>query len=313
MVRLSHHMLPLALLVFAIGPRCANATATLPLIIAHRGGLAEAPENTLMAIRHAVASHADMIWLTVQLSADGVPVLFHDDDLSATTDGHGAVASLPLAALQTLDAGYRFKVMVAGKITTPDRGRGVTLPTLAEALQAIPDGIPVILDMKALPAPRQAKAVASVLDRLDAWPRVRIYSTSATYQEAFAAYPKARMFETRDATRSRLLAAALASRCLPPPASGQWAAFELSVPLTVTEHFTLGNGQSTTLAHLWTKAAMECFESAGPVPIVGIGVNTAGDLAAAACLGMTAVLSNAPGRMVALRDAMVAHPPQCPP
>jgi glycerophosphoryl diester phosphodiesterase len=300
------------LLLLVAGGASAHAENTAPLIVAHRGGLAEAPENTLQAIRHALAAHADMIWLTVQLSKDGVPVLYHADDLSAMTNGHGPVSALTLAALQQLDAGFAFREMTGGETRFPDRGKGITIPTLEAALAAIPRKVPIILDMKALPAAPQARAVAVVLDRLDAWGRVHIYSTSADYQAAFAAYPKAVTFEARDMTRQRLLGVALSGRCLPPPPRGQWVAYEMQVPLTVTEHFTLGEGQTTLTARLWTTAAMRCFESRGSVPVLGIGVNDAADLTAAACLGMTAVLANGPRQMATLRATMPKPPAGCP-
>ena len=48
------------------------------LNIAHRGGAALRPENTLAAFRHALALGADGAELDVQLSADGVVVVHHD-------------------------------------------------------------------------------------------------------------------------------------------------------------------------------------------------------------------------------------------
>jgi Glycerophosphoryl diester phosphodiesterase len=50
-----------------------------PLIIAHRGASADAPENTLAAFELARRQQADMIELDVQLTADGEIVVFHDD------------------------------------------------------------------------------------------------------------------------------------------------------------------------------------------------------------------------------------------
>jgi glycerophosphoryl diester phosphodiesterase len=67
------------------------STAGLPQIIAHRGGTGDAPENTLEAIRLALEHHADAMWLTVQLSKDGVPVLYRPADLAALTDSGGPV------------------------------------------------------------------------------------------------------------------------------------------------------------------------------------------------------------------------------
>ena len=73
-------------------------------IWAHRGARREAPENTLPAFELAVAQGADGIELDVQLSADGVVVVMHDESVDRTTDGHGPVVGHTLAQLQRLDA-----------------------------------------------------------------------------------------------------------------------------------------------------------------------------------------------------------------
>ena len=63
-----------------------------PLVIAHRATMGHAPENTLMGIRQALDMRCDGVEVDVQLSADGVPVLFHDDELQRTTNATGPVA-----------------------------------------------------------------------------------------------------------------------------------------------------------------------------------------------------------------------------
>lgn len=83
----------------------ASPVATLPLIIAHCGGTADAPENTLEAIRQAVDHHADAVWLTVQLSKDGVPVLYRPADLSVLTNAFGPVSERTAAQLAQVNAG----------------------------------------------------------------------------------------------------------------------------------------------------------------------------------------------------------------
>jgi len=60
-----------------------------PLIIAHRGASAEAPENTLAAFRRALALGVDSIELDVQVTTDGVPVVFHDASLQRLTGKRG--------------------------------------------------------------------------------------------------------------------------------------------------------------------------------------------------------------------------------
>lgn len=90
-----------------------------PQLIAHRGGTGDAPENTLPAIKLALENNAEAIWVTVQLSHDGVPVLYRSSDLSALTNSEGNVSSLTAAELAKVDAGWKW-VMTA----TPARQAG---------------------------------------------------------------------------------------------------------------------------------------------------------------------------------------------
>jgi glycerophosphoryl diester phosphodiesterase len=78
-------------------------SADSPLIIAHRGASAEAPENTLAAFGLALEQGADGIELDVQLSADGRCVIMHDFKLDRVTNGQGKVSALTLAELQALE------------------------------------------------------------------------------------------------------------------------------------------------------------------------------------------------------------------
>ncbi|SDC09805.1 glycerophosphoryl diester phosphodiesterase [Cupriavidus sp. YR651] len=273
-----------------------------PWIVAHRAGTADAPENTLVAIQSALAHRVDMIWLSVQLSRDGVPVLYRPADLSALTDGTGPVAGKTLAELRQRNAGWQFAVTDAdGGKGYPYRTAPVGLPTLDEALAAIPASVPVILDMKSLPAPPLAAAVAAVLAQHQAWQRVRIYSTEAVFQQAFAAWPRAQLFESRDATRGRLVDVALARECKSPPPDGTWAGFEMRRNVDVVERFTLGEGRSGTRAAMWTPASVSCFRADGSTRLLAIGVNDAAAYQEAARLGMDAVLVDSPREMAAIR------------
>lgn len=76
-----------------------------PWVTAHRGSMATHPENTMAAFRHAEQVGADELELDVQLSADGVSIVCHDETVDRTTDGSGAVASLTAQQLAALDAG----------------------------------------------------------------------------------------------------------------------------------------------------------------------------------------------------------------
>lgn len=80
-------------------------TARRPLILGHRGAPREAPENTMRAFRLALEQGADGIELDVQASADGVPVILHDDSLERTTDRRGDVSLLSWDEISAARAG----------------------------------------------------------------------------------------------------------------------------------------------------------------------------------------------------------------
>jgi glycerophosphoryl diester phosphodiesterase len=95
------------------------------LLIAHRGASGYAPENTLAAFRKAVAMGLEFIETDLQLSRDARFVAIHDETVSRTTNGQGAVHDLTLAELRRLDAGSWF-----GSAFTGER-----IPTLEEILE----------------------------------------------------------------------------------------------------------------------------------------------------------------------------------
>ncbi|HEY7205091.1 MAG TPA: glycerophosphodiester phosphodiesterase family protein [Methylomirabilota bacterium] len=80
-------------------------TGASPLVIAHRGASADAPENTIAAFELALEQGADGIELDVHLSADGHPVVIHDFTLERTTNGSGQVRAQRVRDLKRLDAG----------------------------------------------------------------------------------------------------------------------------------------------------------------------------------------------------------------
>jgi glycerophosphoryl diester phosphodiesterase len=98
-----------------------------PLVFAHRGASAHAPENTLAAFELALAHGANGVELDVKLSADGEVVVIHDATIDRTTGEKGHVSKLTLAALRELDAGSFFS----------EEFRGEKIPTLAEVFETI--------------------------------------------------------------------------------------------------------------------------------------------------------------------------------
>lgn len=110
---------------------------TRPLVFAHRGGGGLFPENTLEAFRYSAEMGVDVLELDIHSTADGALVVMHDADVARTTNGSGRVNELTLAELKRLDAGFHFTP--DGGRTFPLRGRGITIPTLAEIFDSFPD------------------------------------------------------------------------------------------------------------------------------------------------------------------------------
>ncbi len=96
-----------------------------PLVLAHRGASAHAPENTLLAFELALKQGAHGIELDAKLSADGEVVVIHDASVERTTNGQGQVSQLNLTALRELDAGSFFS----------DQFQSEKIPTLAEVFE----------------------------------------------------------------------------------------------------------------------------------------------------------------------------------
>jgi glycerophosphoryl diester phosphodiesterase len=122
-------------------------TSSRPLVFAHRGGSALAPENTMDAFANGLALGADGLELDVHLSRDGVVVVHHDATVDRTTSGRGAVASL----------------------TAPDLAR-LKVPALSDVLSRFRD-TRVIVELK-LNSAELAGAVVDVVRRAGAVERV---------------------------------------------------------------------------------------------------------------------------------------------
>lgn len=126
----------------------------LPRLIGHRGAAALAPENTLESF--AVAKHSGVSWIEcdAKLTKDGTVILFHDDTLDRTTNGHGKVADTNYADIEALEAGSWFS----------DHFAGIKIPTLEEALDfCIDNNIGLNVEIKPCPG-RDVDTAEAVLD-----------------------------------------------------------------------------------------------------------------------------------------------------
>lgn len=113
----------------------------LPQVIAHRGGREWAPENTMAAFRRSLDAGVHGIELDVQRCATGELVVFHDEDLSRTTNGIGLVKDCSLAELQRLDAGSWYDKQFAAE----------RIPLLSEVLSLIDGKCVLNVELKNAP------------------------------------------------------------------------------------------------------------------------------------------------------------------
>ena len=141
-----------------------------PLVFAHRGGSALAPENTIAAFDAGLAHGADGLELDVHLSLDGVVVVHHDRTLERTTDLEGPIARRTADELARADAGCRFERDGA----RPFARLGVGVPTL-DAVLARYSNARVVIELK-VNSPELARAVVGVVRKRDAVERVCVGS-----------------------------------------------------------------------------------------------------------------------------------------
>lgn len=108
------------------------------LITAHRGASGAAPENSISALKTAIAHGANMVEFDVQQTRDGEIVLFHDQSINRTTGGTGNLSEISWSDLRNLDAGSWFHPNYAGE----------AIPLLSDALDVCKDRVQINLEIK---------------------------------------------------------------------------------------------------------------------------------------------------------------------
>ena len=139
----------------------APGSQPLPLIIAHRGDVANAPENTISAFRAALELGADGIELDVRLTRDEKLVVFHDRRLDRTSNGKGPVNHRTQEEVRSLDAGSWYS----------PRFKGEHPPTLDEVFESLPADFLINVEMKVIIKGMRliAHGVAEVVRRHARW------------------------------------------------------------------------------------------------------------------------------------------------
>jgi glycerophosphoryl diester phosphodiesterase len=105
-----------------------------PMLISHRGAHREAPENSYMGFKLAIDYGVDGIETDVQLSKDGVPMLYHDVTTSRVTGRRKRFSSYTCEQLQDLDLGKD--------------GACIGIPTLAETLDLFAGRTMLFIEIK---------------------------------------------------------------------------------------------------------------------------------------------------------------------
>jgi len=131
-------------------------------LIAHRGNARDYPENTLPALRSAVELGIRFLEFDVHLSADGVPVVIHDHELTRTAGLPGSVFDYSIAELRQVE------VNEPGRLG--GRFHGVLIPTLADVVEFLKERheITAFVEIKRASLRRfgHEQVVARVLDIL---------------------------------------------------------------------------------------------------------------------------------------------------
>lgn len=164
-------------LVLAVGVVTASVTGLALLrsarvsdqtvVVGHRGAASSAPENTLAAIRAAIAAGADWIEIDVQETADGEVVVIHDRDLMKLAGVDLEIWNATLAELGQIDIGSWYDPAFAAE----------RVPTLREVLETARSQTRVVIELKYYGHQERLEArVAAVVDELDMASEIAVMS-----------------------------------------------------------------------------------------------------------------------------------------
>ena len=120
-------------------------------VVAHRGSSDDAPEHTLHAYKRALAEGADALECDVRLTKDGHLVCVHDRRIDRTSNGRGILSTLELAELNELDWGsWRDTWEDFEDPEMPDRDKSqiLTLRRLLDAVAAVDRRVEVAIETK---------------------------------------------------------------------------------------------------------------------------------------------------------------------
>ncbi len=236
------------------------------LVFAHRGGGGLYPENTLDAFEYSAKMGVDVLELDVHSTSDGALVVLHDMSLDRTTDGRGRVGDLTLEAVKKLDAGHLFSP--DGGKTFPFRGRGITVPTLEEIFDALPQMTFNIEPKQA--APSIIKPLCSLIRTRRMTEKVIVGSfRQAVIDEFRATCPEvATSASPSEVTEFLTLSKTGLSESYNPPMQALQIPENLGGLSVVTEKFVENAHRKNLKIHVWT-----INETANMQRLINIGVD----------------------------------------
>jgi len=234
-------------------------------VIAHRGASGDAPENTLSAIQKAIDEGALMIEMDVQTTLDSQLIVFHDNVLGRTTNGHGHVNKTTLEEIRSLDAGSWFDIRYANE----------RIPLIDEALTLIQGKTYLNLEIK--PLSNHADAVKEMQELV-----------SAIVERNMAAYTVFASFDHRALRAVKEINANLHTAALNVPG-------DTRLPSEVVSACS-ADAYGCSVHELTRKKADDCENNRIPWGVYT--VNTMSALKLALDHGVNCVVSNYPARIL---------------
>jgi len=243
----------------------------------------------MAAFRRALELGADMIELDVRLTRDGVPVVIHDETLSRTTDGEGNVGEIAFSDLRRLSAGAWFD----------PRFREERVPRLAEVFELAGTRAAINVEIKARPARSGETALA-------AWRVVR--EAGATRRALFSSFDPKPLTVLRGEGEDTRLALLTGPSSLP-------ALFKdggPSVARAVLDRMEHWRGLRPEAACVHRRLVSAPLVAELHARGWAVNVYTVDEEAAAErldAMGVDAIFTNDPGRMLRRWPPAGAHPP----
>lgn len=246
----------------------ANAKFT---VIAHQGGNLERPDETLLALDHAVTVPSDILEFDIHLTKDHQLILMHDSLVDRTTNGKGAIADLTLAQLKQLNAAYWWphhspdtlqSRAVLDQAEFPYRQQNIKIASLKEVFDRYPS-MPMLIEIKTK-TPEATQIFGEMLGTYNRWGSTIVASfDEATLERFRKQYPQAATAASQTEVISFLLLSKLGLSALYSPSANA-----LQVPMramgieVVTKGFVAAAHQRGMQVHTWTLNSKEQMQLA---------------------------------------------------